>query len=406
MTGRGPRLTRRGAALLVVGAATGAAGALLGTLLAVEVGLLLSVAALGGLGWVTLERWAERGTGAVVRRRAPDWIEVGGVGTVEVELTSAHPIAHLDVVELAAAELRGDGRLRARVRRSRDRLSLTYRVRATRRGRWRLGPLEVRRTDPLGLASAVGPLGRTALLAVRPRVWPLSGLPPAGTSDLDTAASGTRHPSADDAALREYSPGDDLRRVHWASSARRGGLVVRQDERSARRVATVLLDLPIDRAATERAVELAASVATALHRAGHPVTLLTAQGEATGIDAVLELCVDLVAPQDGAQAEAWAAQVCRLATGGHRGLVVALVRELPPDALAALAAADPGWAVVLGGADLAAVRDPGAAGAVVPGPGRTAGRLAAAGWSVCLATPDDEVTTVWSALLDTVGRIP
>ena len=48
---------------------------------------------------------------------------------------------------------------------------------------------------------------------------------------------------ADDASTREYRTGDDLRKIHWRSSARTGALMVRQEERPWQGQMTVLLDL-------------------------------------------------------------------------------------------------------------------------------------------------------------------
>ena len=53
-----------------------------------------------------------------------------------------------------------------------------------------------------------------------------------------TAAASGEH----DIATREYRYGDDLRRVHWRSTARRGELMVRRDEQPHQMQATVLVD--------------------------------------------------------------------------------------------------------------------------------------------------------------------
>ena len=63
--------------------------------------------------------------------------------------------------------------------------------------------------------------------------------------------------------LREYEVGDDLRRVHWRSTARTGELMIRQDEARWRSRAAVVLDVrpgAHDAASFEVAVEAAASV--------------------------------------------------------------------------------------------------------------------------------------------------
>ncbi|MGN0065410.1 MAG: DUF58 domain-containing protein, partial [Nocardioides sp.] len=74
-------------------------------------------------------------------------------------------------------------------------------------------------------------------------------------------------------ALREYVRGDDLRHVHWRSSARAGELLVRQYHDSRRTEAALLLDRQAssyaDDDSFELAVEVAASLAAATARTGH-----------------------------------------------------------------------------------------------------------------------------------------
>jgi uncharacterized protein (DUF58 family) len=76
---------------------------------------------------------------------------------------------------------------------------------------------------------------------------------------------------------REYRPGDDVRRVHWRSTARRGELMVRQDEQPHQRRGVVVLDRRpgawSDDDGFERAVTAAASLAVSLHDAGAAVRL-------------------------------------------------------------------------------------------------------------------------------------
>ena len=64
----------------------------------------------------------------------------------------------------------------------------------------------------------------------------------------DRAGSGENRPRAiasageDDATVREYRDGDDLRRVHWRSTARRGELMVRREEQPWQSRCALLLD--------------------------------------------------------------------------------------------------------------------------------------------------------------------
>src|SRR5437660_8459465 len=82
-------------------------------------------------------------------------------------------------------------------------------------------------------------------------------------------------------ALREYEVGDDLRRVHWRSTARTGDLMLCQDELRHGEVATVLVDTRAaahDGDSFERALEVAASVTAALVAGGRRVRFLTTGG--------------------------------------------------------------------------------------------------------------------------------
>src|SRR5262249_36511442 len=113
-------------------------------------------------------------------------------------------------------------------------------------------------------------------------------------------------PGGDSPVVRSYRQGDDLRRVHWRSSARRDELMVRIEEWSPRSGITVLLD---HRAAAHRgsgpaasleyAVSLAASMYVHLRQSSLQVRLVTADAmvhadaehaSSTALDALAALC--------------------------------------------------------------------------------------------------------------------
>ena len=123
------------------------------------------------------------------------------------------------------------------------RKSTTYRLPSTARGVVSVGPLFIGRGDPLGLVRAEREHGDVVKLWVHPRHHALSPLPASLTRSLegptsDTAPNGTItfH------ALREYVIGDDLRHIHWKSTAHAGTLMVRQHVDTSQPHTTVVLD--------------------------------------------------------------------------------------------------------------------------------------------------------------------
>ncbi|NDU77231.1 DUF58 domain-containing protein [Actinomadura sp. DSM 109109] len=162
--------------------------------------------------------------------------------------------------------------------------TVTYRLPTSRRGEIPVGPLRLVRADPLRLARRVREYGAPRVLLVRPRTVRL-GLLPSGrahhlegpTSDRSPAGTATFH------ALREYVIGDELRHIHWKSSARTGTLMVRQLVDASLPTTTVVLEArpgawpePDD---FELAVDAAASVAAGAASASFPVRILTGDGQ-------------------------------------------------------------------------------------------------------------------------------
>jgi uncharacterized protein (DUF58 family) len=176
-----------------------------------------------------------------------------------------------------------------------------YRLPTERRGVFELGPLTVHLRDPFGLAEHVAAAAPATKLTVYPKVVPIEPLP--HTLGHDPHA-GADHPTAlgrageDFYGLREYQVGDDLRRVHWKSTARTGELMIRQDEMPWQGRATVVLDLRLamhDAPSLERAVSAAASIVSACWQHRSLVRLAATDGRDSGfaaghahVDAILE----------------------------------------------------------------------------------------------------------------------
>ncbi|WP_416979300.1 DUF58 domain-containing protein [Streptomyces sp. T028] len=160
---------------------------------------------------------------------------------------------------------------------------LRYALPTARRGPVPVGPLRLERTDPLGLARRLRSYGASDTLLVRPRICLLPVLPSGRAHHVEGPTSDT----ADDGsltfhALREYVLGDDLRRVHWRSTARTNKLMVRQMVDVSLPHTTLVLDTRERAYATEDDFELAvdctASIAYAAARSHFPVHLLSETG--------------------------------------------------------------------------------------------------------------------------------
>ena len=148
----------------------------------------------------------------------------------------------------------------------------SFTVRTERRGVIAVGPATTRRGDPLSLFSRdVTWTGVTEIL-VRPPMVPLDSLGAGLLRDLEgVPTDAVSHSDLAFHALREYVPGDDLRHIHWRSSAKamasagESQLLVRQYLDTRRSHATIVVDdaAPAwaDGEDFETAMSLAASLA-------------------------------------------------------------------------------------------------------------------------------------------------
>ncbi|MCC6338648.1 MAG: DUF58 domain-containing protein [Acidimicrobiia bacterium] len=299
-------LTRRGWALLGAAAGLAATGRTLGVveLWIVAVAAIALVAA--AVGWALGHR-----PDLLLRRYLrPALTHVGGAARAELllENVAARPTAELDLVEPTDDDRRIVLPFGPLPPGGRD--GTSHPLPTDRRGIRRLGPAVASFTDPFGLVARSAPVGPEAVLVVGPRVHALAPLAPS-----PELRPGTRPPALAAAllpaggefrSLREYAPGDDLRLVHWATTARTGGLMVRQDRPEDQALVAVTVDVrpgAHDAASFEIACEAVASIAAAARSGGCTVRALTTAGD------------DLVPGRD-ARGEALTARLAALAPGG------------------------------------------------------------------------------------------
>ena len=276
-------LTRQGAIATAVSIALVVAGRLLGIFELFVVGaggaaLVVGAVAVTGLCRLRLD---------VSRQLRPPRVHAGEPATVTLLATNGGR-RRTPVIQLR--DTVGPGRTASVVLSplaAGEHITAAYSLPAERRGRFAVGPLEVRVSDPFGLAALSAPAAPVVELTVWPAVERVVAPSPAPGRDHDAGSPVELAPSGDEFyALRPYADGDDLRRVHWRASAKRDDLVVRQDERPGRGQVTIVLDTRagVHGADTfERAVSAAASVAMAAARQGLLLRLVTTAGYDSGL---------------------------------------------------------------------------------------------------------------------------
>ncbi|RMG07994.1 MAG: DUF58 domain-containing protein [Planctomycetota bacterium] len=166
---------------------------------------------------------------------------------------------------------------------ARSRAEASYQGRCSaKRGVYAIGPATLHLSCPLGLFGVGLREEQPRSLTVYPALVDAAGLLEGGGGAPGEGGRAPREVGAGDVALavREYRPGDALRRIHWPSSARRGRLSILDYERQVVRQAAIFLDLSraslrgLGRQSTlEVAVRTAASVAQAHLAQGDRVSL-------------------------------------------------------------------------------------------------------------------------------------
>jgi uncharacterized protein (DUF58 family) len=192
------------------------------------------------------------------------WMRLGD--TVPAELTTGAPFRH--VVSLLP----------------RERLRLDYTLTCRRRGYYPLGPFVGLGGDLLGTASYEVRRDEADFVIVYPRIVPLRALGFPSQSPFGTLPSRERlfEDPTRIRGVRDYQPGDSLRRMDWKTSSRVGTLQVRRYEPSISLETAILLNLDREdyplrerRTATERGIVIAASLANHLIEKRQAVGLAT-----------------------------------------------------------------------------------------------------------------------------------
>ncbi|MEV5883230.1 DUF58 domain-containing protein [Streptomyces sp. NPDC052020] len=278
-------LTTRGRSFLAAGVAAAVCAYVLGQSDLLRVGLLL--AALPLVCATVLYRTRHRVAGS--RRLSPERVPATGEARVRlrVENVSRLPTGLLMLQDRVPYVLGPRPRFVLDRVEAGGRREVSYRVRSDLRGRYPLGPLQLRLSDPFGMCELTRSFSAYDTLTVTPRVEPLPPVRMGGEAKGygDGRQRSLALAGEDDVIPRGYRYGDDLRRVHWRSTARHGELMVRREEQPQRARCTVLLDTRGGAyegagpdSAFEWAVAGAASVLVHMLERGFSVRLLTDTG--------------------------------------------------------------------------------------------------------------------------------
>jgi uncharacterized protein (DUF58 family) len=294
-------------------------------------------------------------------------------------------------------------------------VEVDYTVRSQLRGRYQVGPLIVRLTDPFGLCELTRAFAASDVLVVTPQVVALPDIRLGGdwAGAGDSRARSVATAGEDDAATREYRRGDDLRRIHWRSTARVGELMVRREEQPWQSRAALLLDCRGSAhhgdgptSSLEWVISAAASIGLHLAGTGFTTRVVTDNGDeiaaaTVGADAFDSVLLDNLAVRTASPATGVRAGITAIRRGGGEELLVALMAPMSSEDAQTLARAASGGqsigvAFVLDTASWTTLA-PRSAAAMREAHQQSCDVLAATGWRVVPVRAGDSLAELWPA---------
>jgi hypothetical protein len=280
-------LTVRGRCFLAAGAAAIICGIQIGERDFVRIGLLAML--VPSLAWWLLRRterevWVRRNVSAIQ-------VEAGETAEVEVEIGNAgRRTGTLLLEEELSPALGPPARFVIEPMAAGTTTRRSYRIHTESRGRYPVGPMHVRVGDPLGMVDFDHAIPSTTSILITPRTESLPRVPLIGrwAGAGDNRTRDLLGGGSPDVTIREYRLGDDLRRIHWPTSARTGELMVRREEQQWQSRCTLLIDNRRishrgygPKSSMERAVSVTASIMRTLVALDFEVRLVSATGQSS-----------------------------------------------------------------------------------------------------------------------------
>lgn len=271
-------------ALLLAGMMSGAA---LWVMAAIAAGMLI------GLNYYLTKTWS---TATIAARHGGDAeVAIGSTYEVEISLLNTRkvPVLWLLVEDLLSARAMSYDPPTLRVQGDRIKVlflwgnqtrTLMYEIQCNRRGYFQIGPTILETGDMMGLYRRYRVGNQPQYVTVLPKVVPLTSYEVGSKRPIGEIRM--RENIMDDPTrlrgIRQWQPGDPMRSVHWAATARTGTLHSKVYEPSSIIGATLILDLHKSTTPMEHepirgdlAITAAASIATALHESNEPVGMAT-----------------------------------------------------------------------------------------------------------------------------------
>ena len=397
--------TTRGRAFIAAGVAAGILGLGLGQRTLLSIGGLLVILPVLSVLAASRTRYRIRW----VREVSPSRVPAGQTASVSIRLDNVSRLP----TGLLLTEDTVPYSIGARPRFILDRIEpggarqLSYPVQPDHRGKFAIGPLHVRVADAFGLAKVGSTAAPPCTLVVTPPVTALPRTALAGSwlGDGDARASTAAAAGEDDVVPRSYRDGDELRRVHWRSTARYGELMVRREEQRWRNRAVLFLDTRQGghggrgpASSFEYAISAAASIGVHLAREQIDGEFVTDAGAVKSVGSFEDALLDTLAVVRPSRSTSISDGLAQLPKD-NSGLFIAIAGHLTGAQARQLAAtrhtSGPAMALLLAISSWTSDRP---ANWVAGETDEAASILTAAGWRVVTVTADMPLGAAWEVL--------
>jgi uncharacterized protein (DUF58 family) len=217
----------------------------------------------------------------------------GDTFDVEIRLQARRRVSTFILEERVPEKLGRPARLPVVSLRPNAEVRYAYSLRCRRRGAYTVGPLVAVTADPIGLSRRDRVVAEPFRLIVHPRIEAVGDRPLTRMFEDPPIRPPVSKPwpsGLEFYGMREYVPGDDLRRVVWRATARTGKVMVREAEQGITDHITLILDtdrgghsreVDGESESFETAVRAAASLGVRHLRDGYEVRVETNSGPLT-----------------------------------------------------------------------------------------------------------------------------